>query len=1152
MPTPSALTNDQKGYLRSDRYQARAYVALNPNAVVATARVNQAIFGASVAQLTFDNGSGTGSVLVGQTVYVSASNDITQAYFRGRVRKAISGATLFINETSTVFNDNDYIFIINDVALHNKLPRGNDFIDYDITFRQGLPIAFGLQSAYVITLDDTPEASLSLAPNAFATASGASISSWLWSAPSATFTAGNSATQNVTLEWDTAGVYWVRLTVTDSGARSNFITFPVFVCSSDYSDAFIKTGIEDISINANDAGYQCSLTAFDGVESVLNNTLAVVFSVEKIGTSTTPIVSNVNFIGRLRQNTIATEANEQYVNTQDTAITIEDIASQMARCPIVTWSWTDKASPTVWGDIASLTLWRAIASMATDFSTLSNVASIRFDSTADTYRIYALNQNDSALYDGMISFSDAINARPTYTPQNEIFIYRSARFLTNAERNALTTVMDYTPQDMLGFDIDNDPAKLVGNQFSNGGSYNTFSQDVDLFEAIAPAVAPAEGVGQSETTNQVLTANNAIADSQVELGQRVANDFAQRNPITKINASLHDGFHFIQPNNFQWYTFTITADDNNRGLEFTTSDRWLCESVNARYDGNIGAWDVSAEFAIETSGGQYQVVVNVAPNEEPFYFAPYPIDNAYPNFPDENPFYPDENPDEDEVPPIEPKDKQPINNPVTEPVNTEIKGGDVVAVWNSAGVWVTTNFTKTNNPTWTQVYSGAGITDFRFAPLGNGAYVLSNDGADSFVWRTTNIFATSPSWAGTSLTGVYRQIRTTDTAGELFCLSEVLGEWAEEFDFVVDEFASNFTIVPPSVNIVSPVYTAGLGYNGGIHQPNLTRYNSVRIDTDVFADSFITSFTIFYTLAPTTNGVFNDTSLQYQSGLNGAFTGFTTVGLGVAPVSSSYTANINLTRDVIVFQINGSRANAPTNPDGNSIISKIIIRGTGVNPFGGTSTYNTVYSTDNGATFGAPVAIGDSPSAIGGIDTQRIGNLVFVGDDEKIRQATNGGAYSDTTNGGTTGTYAQMIRTYGQTGTKLIFGTASAISGDTLWRLDGGATAITPNDGVNDGLVVSANCLDMWITSDNDIVGVFNFGGTYRLGKSSDAGNSWSFVTTNITSDSKYIRVRQSDTLRKQVYSIRADATIYSNDGGATTQLKSTPSPSLIGIEVKS
>jgi hypothetical protein len=1064
-----------------------------------------------------------------------------------------------VNENSVAFADNDYIFILNDVALHTKLPRADGstfYMDYDVVFRELLPVVYGLQSAYVVTLNTTPFADLALAPTAIAPTNGASISTWLWSAPSATFQVGNSATQNVTLRWTTAGVYWVRLTVTDSGGRSNFITFPVFVCSADYSDSFIQTGLDQLTINANDTGYQCTVNAFDGVSSVLDNTLAVVFSLEKANGDTTPIVSNINFVGRLRNNTVATEASTDYVNIQDTNIVIEDIGAQMARTSLQTYTFFDTSSPTTWGDVASLTIWRALCLISTEMSTLSNVSSIRFDSTSTDFRTYDINQNDTVLIDGLNNIADAINARATMSAQGEIFFYRSARFLSTSERSSLTTVMDFTLTDMQSFAIQLDPAKLVGRQITYGGSYNTTSQDVALYEAIAPAVAPAEGAGQNETTNQVLIANQSIANAQAEIGTRVANDFEQHNPITKIDTALHDGFHFILPCNFQWYTFTITITDNNRGLAYTTATRWLCETLSARYDNEIGTWNVTATFAIETIGGNYQTVSNIAPQEEQFYTPPYPVIDAYPSFPDNNPFYAEENPPEDETPALTPKDTQPIKDPVTPPLNTEIKGGDVAFTWDAGNLYRTTNLTKSATPTWTIINSapnGFAITDFKPMPLGNGGYVVANDGVDSVFYRSTNILAKSyPTWLGTALTGLYELIRTTDTAGEVYCTYNNPNEWEQIFNFTLDEYASFFSISPPAVNIQTPVYTGGVGYNGGIHLPNTFRYNSVGVVTDAFADTFITEFELFYEITSATLGAFDDTSFQYRTGLNGVFSGTTTIPLGTSPIIGSYLATINLTRDNFTFQVNGARRLSPSNPNGNAIISKVIFRGTGTNPFGGASLgINVIRSTDNGATFSAPVLAGVNTPASHGFDTQRVGDLIFVGVDTKTVQATNGGVFSDTTNGGTAGTYPKLLRSYGQSGTKLILGSAMAIASDTLWKIDAGITAITPNDGVNDGLCVSPNCVDMWITSDSNIIGLFSFGGVVKLAYSNNGGLAWSFVTTNITSGSTYLRVRQGDTLRKQVYSIQAGKVLYSSDGGATMQVKTAPSGSLLGIEVK-
>jgi hypothetical protein len=701
-------------------------------------------------------------------------------------------------------------------------------------------------------------------------------------------------------------------------------------------------------------------------------------------------------------------------------------------------------------------------------------------------------------------------------PQGEIYVYRSARFLSPSARDALTTVMGFELQDMTAFSIDTDPAKLIGRQISYGGSYNTSSQDVLLLEAIAPAVAPAEGVGQNETINQVLSANLGISDAQIEIGERVANDFETRNFITKLNVTLHDGFHFAVPCNFQWYTFDIPATANNRGLAYTSSNRWLLESIQAVYRNEVGTWDVSGTFAIETIGGNYQVVAQIAPNEQPFYFDPYPVDDAYPFFPDEEPYYPEENPPADETPNVDKNDTQPINNPSQPPAQSAVLGGDVVAVWNSANVWLTKDYTKSANPNWTTVFStGDSLTDFKFAVGGNGAYALTNNGTNSLFWRTSNVLAGNPNWIATALTGVYRLIRTTDTAGEVYIYGGNF--YLEDMQVIPSNVDGNGTNTSISVTLGDniDIFAVGLWDTNTIDPPRYT------------ADG--TGVAITGSPTPRLNGGIG-ASLVGRIGTSGLWTQLGVSVSFVAGVSGTLYLGMN-DRTTQYGDNVGSQAVTITVTNGN---------------------ISTSYSTDGGATFASAVSAGATPSGDGGIDTQRIGNLVFAGIDAKIRQATDGGTYSDTTNGATTGTFAKLIRTYGQLGTKLIFGTASAISGDTLWKIDGGLTAITPNDGSTDGLVVSDNCLDMWITSDSVIVGVFNFGGTYKLARSSDGGNSWSFVTTNIDSGSRYLRVRQSDTQRKQVYILNTDDTLYSSDGGATTQVKTAPSSSLTGIEVKS
>src|SRR5688572_19178710 len=94
MPFPSAALS--AGNLESLRgtstvnptYAAAQFISLCPNTTVFAARVNGAPSGTSYAQIAYDTVT-TGAytdIVVGQTIYISASNSIRAAYFIGRIR----------------------------------------------------------------------------------------------------------------------------------------------------------------------------------------------------------------------------------------------------------------------------------------------------------------------------------------------------------------------------------------------------------------------------------------------------------------------------------------------------------------------------------------------------------------------------------------------------------------------------------------------------------------------------------------------------------------------------------------------------------------------------------------------------------------------------------------------------------------------------------------------------------------------------------------------------------------------------------------------------------------------------------------------------------------------------------------------------------
>jgi hypothetical protein len=208
------------------------------------------------------------------------------------------------------------------------------------------------------------------------------------------------------------------------------------------------------------------------------------------------------------------------------------------------------------------------------------------------------------------------------------------------------------------------------------------------------------------------------------------------------------------------------------------------------------------------------------------------------------------------------------------------------------------------------------------------------------------------------------------------------------------------------------------------------------------------------------------------------------------------------------------------------------------------SGIGTTFSVNLGATFAAGVVAGVDPGGVAGFASQPGGSNVYVGVSGKVVQAASGGSYSDTTGGTTTGTYPIAIAPYGS---NFYLASAAAISGETLWRVVGGSpTAITPNDGSNDGLVIGPGALCISPTDNQCIFAICNFGGTLKLARSTNGGASWS-ITTGLASGASWVRAKNNN----QVYIANGNSILYSEDGGATLITKAAPGTSLLGIEVR-
>lgn len=630
MPFDSALSAGELISLRGDSstppvYRSTVYLSVNANTNVYTARINQSEFLYPASQLTYDGGSGVlGDVEPGMTVLISATNDRAAAYFRGRVRKDPTADTLYINETGSIgFADDDYIFILDDFDNWEKQPvdfGGTTLVDFDVSFRQLLPIISNLKSAYVGFVDTgTNVLTIAFAPDVTAAADGAAISSYLWDVQDGTITAGVSTDKNITATFP-PGERWVYFTATDS--NGNALTRRIKVWSHDTgSDAPTPLEVGDLTINCDiplnvnegaSEGYNASIAAFDNVSSILDQTLVCVWLVQEYNGVETDIGSagNIVMLGRFRQedNITAYELAQQ-----DASMTwqIEGVLTQLGRLRIPPLEILNNTSPTTFNEIDDLTPERAMWLLLTEYSTFATLHSLVFSAaiTDETY-LYGpglTTQGGDLLY-SVADIAQSINAVFQHNACGECEIVRRGNIIDTADRSALTTVADWTTQDYLSLQYQRDYVDLIGLLEGAGGSYNSVSGFVNTIDVRAPRGAPAGGAARGQLFRQILEADAAGSAYREELEVRAGHAFAAQQAPTALPVTMPDGYHWLTPSADQWYTWSIAATDTVRGKVYDDTTRWWLQSINTRHNVQDGTKEVLATFVEETSGAPGEAI----------------------------------------------------------------------------------------------------------------------------------------------------------------------------------------------------------------------------------------------------------------------------------------------------------------------------------------------------------------------------------------------------------------------------------------------------------------------------------------------------------------------------------------------------------------
>jgi hypothetical protein len=628
MPFPSTLSAGQLTQVRQPSQAFIQLLLLCPNDVVFQTQPAAVVDGStSFAEFEWsgtDQGAYT-DVLQGMTVLISSTSDYrTTTFVRGRVRKAPTATTFYINEIDYDLAVTDYVTVIYDFDIHERLERRTAadvaYKDWDLTFKALPPIITGLQSVYV---DTSGAATVTFDFSAVVdiTASGASEGTWTWDADDGTINSGGTtATPNITFPgYATNEHRWVVATHEDDNNVSNYFAFEVYTISlTDTSSNVVALNSGDVNITASTMdGYNATVRAWDGVDTVLDRTRCAIVSVDNYGGTATPITQNVSFVGRLRMEDSPTRGDERYAVLKDTTFTIEGFATQLGHLNGPALYLVTDSAASAWGEITNLTLKRTIVYLLAWHSTFLTVSGLTFGADSDDYRFNALTIHESSLLEWVNDVGGSQNAALEFAADGQSTIQRHASI---AGAGGLDTIMTLAVDDgsgawdMRDLSINWEYIETHAQAIAGGGTYNTTLNRVIAYRGRAPAMAFSPGWETATINGQILKVNLSDADAKAEMGLRVANTLAYVNPKTRITVTLRGGLYWIVPSTWQLYAFDITATDNTRGRTFTSADKFLCIDTAYAYNAETGTYEVTATFEAVTEGGYFSNLVTIIPD----------------------------------------------------------------------------------------------------------------------------------------------------------------------------------------------------------------------------------------------------------------------------------------------------------------------------------------------------------------------------------------------------------------------------------------------------------------------------------------------------------------------------------------------------------
>jgi hypothetical protein len=582
--------------------------------------VNQTSFTYPLDSVEFDSVTtgAFGDIEVGMTVlFGSSAGDDDLG--RQRIRAAADSNTVNIGRSSQGVKDGEvnlsddaYITVLEDYRLWAKIPYidsdGNMFKDSSLALgtngTQPPPVAnagpwkAGKVSAGVLTADFD-------GTNSFAVASGASISSYAWDFGSGATPASSSAStvSGVTFP---AGERWIKLTVTDSNAKTHTARALIVAIDDDTFPAITAFRVTSDMLNRQGHTMAFELISDALVSTYPDGTAVIYWEEEFYGGTTAKLAGysdreEIKFIGWIdtESSSISVDINRGRIPNQ--TIQCIDPAGRLRKLPSFRQVVERNPSADEWTELAGLNMDRFMWYLMHWHSTVLEVTDWDWSGTGETYLFPRLQSDGGDLFDQVNARAKAIAHNFGCDQQGRLITQPDPMLQASADRTAVE-IVDLDESDWLRINVSRNRHPKV--HWLRGAALEAHATNFTPRFCIAPGSAPGQGVDARDQNYQIV-------DDQDELNAREGNRYARQNSeIQNLDLMLaHPGDAGIVPALMEWVEVTLPAAfAAQRGYSFTNA-RFLPIQVSINHDNDRGAKRATVTLEFETEGQPAATVI---------------------------------------------------------------------------------------------------------------------------------------------------------------------------------------------------------------------------------------------------------------------------------------------------------------------------------------------------------------------------------------------------------------------------------------------------------------------------------------------------------------------------------------------------------------